>query len=360
MVLSAESSTLDYDSPVPIYYQLGRLLRQQIAEEAYVSGERFPSERELAGRYGINRVTARKAIEALVDEELLFRRRGMGTFVARQRDRTGESESRTHNVCVGLYDLEYITHPYFSITIKGIGEVLDLKGYHLQVSTTHRNSRRDDETFYMRVVRDKRVDGLVIIDQVITDGELLRLREKAAGLVLVDRELPGSGISCVLLDNRHGMRQIVEHLIDRGHKRMLLVLNSLRFFNDREKLAGYREALEAHGIAYDDSLVTERSMDALDGPEPPGAVIFGDDVRTLDGIKSIRQRGLRIPKDLAVASFMQTAITSQIEPSLTGCRAPLHEMGAASARVLLDLIQGEEGECKRICLEMELVSGAST
>src|SRR5262249_36874939 len=146
--------------------------------------------------------------------------------------------------------------------------------------------------------------------------------------VLVDRSIDGFGADLVLGDSVGGARLLVDHLIELGHRRIGMITEGLEVSTARDRLHGYRQALEAAGLPRDDRLVAESSaiepavardstLRLLDLPEPPTAIFAVNNIAVVGVIEAARERSLEIPRDLALVCFDDIEHVSRIYPFLT-------------------------------------------
>lgn len=224
------------------------------------------------------------------------------------------------------------------------------------------------EGSYEDLLRSRWADGLVVSGPRADDEALGALVEDGFPVV-VQGSVPGGGVPTVDVDNRRGARHAVDHLIARGHRRIGCVTNaSLAYTAAAERAAGYRDALEAAGIPYEEELVLEGDFDAASGQaaaeellerEPDLAAIFAaSDVVAFGAIGAIRSQGRRVPADVSVIGFDDIALAAYSDPPLTTIRLPARDLGETAGRVLIDLIAGRPVE-ERTVLPTELVVRAS-
>jgi LacI family transcriptional regulator len=179
-------------------------------------------------------------------------------------------------------------------------------------------------------------------------------------------QLPGSNFPFVDVDNQGGAALATRHLIGLGHKRIALITNAAPVYTaSADRLAGYRQALEAAGLPFAPELVrygnfTPQSgvaaMEELLQVEPrPSAVFVASDTVALGALQCLRRRGLRIPEDLAVVGFDDIPLVEFIDPPLTTVRLPAFGLGWGAGELLTRMIAGEEINNPRIILETELI-----
>jgi DNA-binding LacI/PurR family transcriptional regulator len=221
---------------------------------------------------------------------------------------------------------------------------------------------------YDDLLRSHWADGIVVSGPRGDDGALEALVDDGFPVV-VQGAVPGGHVPTVDVDNRMGARHAVDHLIARGHRRIGCITNAgLAYTAAAERVAGYRDALEAAGIAYDERLVVEGDFDAasghaaaealLDRAPDLGAIFAASDVVAFGAIGAIRARGRRVPGDVSVIGFDDIALAAYSDPPLTTIRLPARDLGETAGRVLIDLIAGRPVE-ERTVLATELVVRSS-
>ena len=175
----------------------------------------------------------------------------------------------------------------------------------------------------------------------------------------------------VAFDNRGGARQLTEHLIALGHRRIGYVAGPPERTTTRHRLEGHRAALARHGLLegadhrtvhgrYDRSSGYDGAMELLRRDPELTAVLAANDTVALGVCAALRDQGLRIPEDLSVVGFDDTQIAAMHAPALTTVRQPLREMGAVALRTALRLAAGERIESRHLELATELIVRDST
>lgn len=217
------------------------------------------------------------------------------------------------------------------------------------------------------------VDGLLWAIPGIGAPALARVA--AAGLpvmAMLSRHVP-EGVGYVNGDNVAAMRDVVAHLVTRGHRRIAFAGAEVRASNPLDRLEGYRQGLKAAGLPLDPALeaagmnprrfpeVYAGMVDAwLALPAPPSAIVCQNDEWAWRISEALRARGLRVPEDMALAGFDDVPAAQGICGGLTTVRQPFHEIGGLAAERLLALIEGAPvSEC-RVSVPVSLVVRAST
>jgi LacI family transcriptional regulator, galactose operon repressor len=225
-----------------------------------------------------------------------------------------------------------------------------------------------DQT-YATLLRTHQVDGLVISGPRADDAALAELQAEGFPVVL-QGSLPGASIPGVDIDNAHGARLAVEHLLAAGHREVACITNGpLAYTAAQERLAGYRVALETADIAYDDRFVAHADFDAASGHAAMDrllrrgcqftAVFAASDVVALGVIGAARAHRIRVPQELAVVGFDDIPLSSHFDPPLTTIHLPAYELGYSVGRALIDRIAGRPVPVRSV-LETQLVVRGST
>ncbi len=318
-----------------------------------------PTIPDVAARAGVSRATAARAlggrgsVSASAHEKVRAAARELGyqaNGVARSMI-TG----RTMTLGVVVGDIE---NEFFSRLVRGFTDVVRERGYDTILANT--DERLDSERSAIRVLLERRVDGLLVAPVSMRDGRHLReARDAGAPIVLVDRRIPRSGLDTVIVDGVAAAREAVEHFLAAGHRRIGLVTGSAVGVGEDDgedptstsvdRLTGYREALEAAGLPFDPALVRvgdfhleaarRRTADLLRAPDRPTAVLATDSVLALGAFLAVRDVGLSCPGEVSLAGFDDPPWTSVVQPPLSVMDQPAYELGATAGRRLLARIE---------------------
>jgi DNA-binding LacI/PurR family transcriptional regulator len=222
---------------------------------------------------------------------------------------------------------------------------------------------------YESLVRSRHADGLVLSGPRSDDAELTRLAAEGFPIVL-QGSLEGSDVPSVDIDNRAAARGAVDHLVALGHRDIACVTNAqVAYTAAAERLAGYRDALEAEQIPVRPQRIAEGDFDAASGhaamgrileasDRPPTAVFVGSDVVAFGVYGALREAGLRIPLDVSVVGFDDIALAAYADPPLTTVRTPAFDLGEAAGRLLLDILAGRTVPVRSV-LPTQLIVRAS-
>jgi DNA-binding LacI/PurR family transcriptional regulator len=214
-------------------------------------------------------------------------------------------------------------------------------------------------------------DGALCVLHLPGSGELRRLAAARIPLVVIDPSTePGDAIRSVGTTNWLGGMTATRHLIELGHRRIGIIGGPERLWSSRARLAGYRAALQAAGLPAAAELVRRDDFctdggrrqggHLLDLPEPPTAIVAGNDSQAFGVLQALAERGLRAPADLSVIGFDDVPVASWASPALTTIRQPLAAMAATAFRMLRGGAAGRADEPQHIELATALVVRDST
>lgn len=256
-----------------------------------------------------------------------------------------------------------ITNPYFPAIARGVEDAAARAGYSVVLCNT--DGDPDHEEDYIQFLRERQVDGLVLIASSPRAGELVA-RGDAPPVVFVDRVPPGARADVVVVDNRRGMLEATRHLLALGHRRIGFVAGRVGSGTAEERLAGYLAALGEAGIAPDSRYIApgdftfqggyQAARGLLSLPDRPTAVVAANDLMAVGVCRAALEAGLRIPRDLAVVGYDDIPMAELIHPPLTTVAQPTYQMGELAARLLMERLEGRAGpEPRRVVLEARLV-----
>ncbi|AEG15214.1 LacI family transcriptional regulator [Desulfofundulus sp. TPOSR] len=262
-----------------------------------------------------------------------------------------------------------ITNPFFPEVARGVEEAASEAGYSVFLCNT--NWDVDKERTYIELLEEKRVDGLILASVTEDEGYLAELLSRKTPVVLINRILDQVDTNYVAIDNVKGAQQAVEHLISLGHRRIAYVGGLEHVESTTERLHGYRLALAINNIPFEEELVRygsfkkesgyENALSLLSLPEPPTAIFAANDILALGVIQAIKERGLKVPENVAVVGFDDIPFAAYAEVNLTTVAQPKYTMGEMAAKILIDEIRkGPSPEKKHIVLPPTLVIRASS
>jgi DNA-binding LacI/PurR family transcriptional regulator len=256
-----------------------------------------------------------------------------------------------------------IMNPFYTNIARGVEDVAHAHHYSLIIGNTDEDPEKEKN--YLQLLESKQADGFII---AVTDRSydyLQALPLQNFALVGIDRSLIDLGIDSVMVDNQVGARTAVEHLIGLGHRRIGLITGARGIAPTEERLWGYTEALEKHGITVDPALITT-TRPRVDGGERgalqllaledrPTAIFMMDGTMVIGALQTIEKLGLRCPEDIALACFDDFSWGSVMRPRLTVVEQPTYEIGKQAAHLLFERLQDQARPPKEIRLQTRFI-----
>ncbi|MGP3919574.1 LacI family DNA-binding transcriptional regulator [Nonomuraea sp. 10N515B] len=241
-----------------------------------------------------------------------------------------------------------ILNPFFSELARAVEDEAREAGY--TVIMGNADERPDQQDHYVRTLMEQRVDGLLICPtaEVTPLVEEVSLGERP--LVFLDRTLSGVEVPSVRADGSTAIAELVAHLRGLGHRRIAFVSGPSTLSTGRERTEAFLRAAAEHGLEVPEEYVRVGDFRAgsgrritaelLDLAEPPQAIFLGDNLMTLGALDEVRERGLDIPGDVALASFDDVPWFNHINPRITAISQPTAELGRRAVRLILDALHG--------------------
>lgn len=295
-------------------------------------------------------------------------------------------QSRTIGVVVGD-----IQQPFFAGAVRGIADVARTEGWEVVLANTDEDLTRERNA--VRMLFEKRVDGLIVAPASSSDGDHLQsLIQRGLPVVLLDRRSPAVYADAIVIDNEQAVARAVEYLLQLGHRRIavvgttgpaltpeaatfdpdeLLRNDALAAFRpSAARVRGYLGALNRASVPIEaeiirhadyrrDSAAAEASA-ILTSSNPATAIITTDGLMTLGVLDAIRHTRVRVPDQVSIIGFDDADWATIAVPAVTVVAQPVLELGDTAARKVLDRIAGDEAPPEVIVLETELVVRGST
>ncbi|GGL36818.1 LacI family DNA-binding transcriptional regulator [Phycicoccus endophyticus] len=268
---------------------------------------------------------------------------------------------RTHSVGLLVPDHD---NPFYADLQREVEHLAFDDGLVLLVGTT--GAGRDRETKYLRAFVDRRVDGLLMMSSQAPD-ELSLVAAAGMPVVTLDRVQAASGVSTVISNERSGARRAVEHLIECGYRRIGCIAGPGESQGATDRVAGWKEGLEAAGLVAQERLVS-RGPFSREGGTSAALALLGDvdalfvssDVQAAGVVALTHARGIAVPDELGIVSFDGTDLARYSTPALTVVEQPMRAMAEVAMRRLNGLIADPGRTPTHDVLEPRLVVREST
>ncbi len=203
-----------------------------------------------------------------------------------------------------------------------------------------------------QAIMDGRVDGALLLRDYEDPLSDLLTQQGFPHVLFFTRSKHTDGywVDC---DNLTGARLAVEHLIRMGHTRIAHLAGSMSALSARERLQGYRQTMEQHGLEVRPEWVISATYGGADltplqrllqQPDRPTALFAWSDEVAIHAIRVCEELGLRVPDDVAIVGYDSTPICDHTRPTLTSVRQPIYEMASSAVALLVDLLSGRQPE----------------
>jgi GntR family transcriptional regulator of arabinose operon len=337
---------------MPKYQRIATELQAEIKQGVYPAGQMLPTEEQLTQRFSASRQTIRQALSLLVEAGLITKQRGSGSRV-----RAGATAPRSGNIAViATYISDYI----FPGILREAQSVFAANQYSAILSAT-RNSVYHERTI-LNDLLSKPIDGILVEGtKTALPNPNLDLYQK-----LMERNIPivffngfyadlENTIS-VYADNFGGGYQLVQHLLQKGHEKIAGIFKS-DDIQGHERYSGYITALRDAGRMISDSSVfwyTTESRDEMFTQELAhkiaecSAVVCYNDEIAFRLIPLLLQHGVRIPQDVAVVSFDNSALSELSPVKITSLSYGAQNIGHVAAETLLARIEGNPAQSQTL------------
>jgi LacI family transcriptional regulator len=315
---------------------------------------RSPTSFDVAERARVSRTTVSLVLNRVPGASISEKTRARVLKAARDMGyvphATGKALASRRTRSIGVaYSTAQASHPFLQLVIEGLSQATRKRDQRLLVESFEESDRAEK---ILQLTRARHIDGLVMWGPRRGDPVVAELVRDGFPLVMIG-SLEAEGICTIDIDNRAAAMAMVEHLIELGHRRIACITNApTSYLSSADRLAGYEEALRRHGLEPDDRLVRqgaftpesgfEAMRSLLDGTgEPPSAVFVASDAVAFGAMKALRERRLRIPRDVSVAGFDDLSLSAYATPPLTTVSFSGVQDGIRAGEILMDLLDGK-------------------
>jgi len=258
--------------------------------------------------------------------------------------------AKKKSMTIGIIVPEFV-NSFFPYIIMGAQEIANPAGYHVVICQS--NESLETEIANTNVLMSSRVDGLIAsVTRETTSLDHFRKFERAGiPVVMFNRICDGLDVSKVLVDDYEGAYKGVAHLIENGCRRIAHLAGPQNLQIGRQRLRGYVDALQEHGLQVDPDLIIEYNLtkenarlcarQLLDLPHPPDSIFAVNDPAAIETMLIAKSKGIKIPDELAIVGFSNEPTSAIIEPGLTTLAQPLDKIGKTSVEILLKEIENK-------------------
>ncbi|WP_085577464.1 MULTISPECIES: LacI family DNA-binding transcriptional regulator [unclassified Pseudomonas] len=233
-------------------------------------------------------------------------------------------------------------NPYFAELARGIEDYCERNGY--CVILCNSDDDPEKQRNYLRVLLEKRIDGLIVASAGGDDGLVQGLTGVKTPMVIVDRGLDGVDADLVRIDHEYGAYLATRHLLELGHRDIATIGGPVSTSVAQMRLAGFRRAMDEAGVAVSPGRVLESDFTSTGGynaaallleGNPPTAIFAGNDMIGIGVLRAAAERNVRVPTELSVIGFDDIQMSRYVYPALTTVGQSILQLGEMAAEVLL-------------------------
>jgi len=326
---------------------------------------------DVADYAGVSRTTVSLVLNNVKNAQISAETRRRVLRAARELDYHPDASARRlvrgRSQVIGFVERH---SPYQNFADSFMAEVLRglhdaARKHHYHVLFEPEINRTENESNFMRLIRERNVDGIVLSGPRFDDHELYEIDREKYPIVLQGR-LPGCELPSVDIDNVGGAHLATEHLMTMGHRRIGLITNGpLMDTEAADRRSGYLQALQEGGLDNEPDLIRIGAFSPESGyhamrqllalKRRPSAVFVASDTVAIGALEAARQHQLRIPDDLAIVGFDDIPWSAYLNPPLTTIHLPAQNLGWKSGQCLIRMLNHEPIDDTVILLDTDLV-----
>jgi LacI family transcriptional regulator, galactose operon repressor len=260
-----------------------------------------------------------------------------------------------------------IRNPFFSAIVKAVEDVARTNGFSVLICNADEDGRNEEVALQLLI--ERQVSGLIHCSAGANLNLLRVLQKKSVPLVDLDRQSGLEDVDTVVIDNQLGATLATRHLVEFGHKRIAIISGPKHLSNARNRLDGFRKTLRSAKIVIPKEYLEFGDFRERSGREaaerlltlrtPPSAIFVANNEMMAGALFAIRQRRLKVPRDLSLVGFDDARWAQYSDPPLTVVSQPTEAMGQKAAELLLGRLRGEK-LTKTAVFEPQLVVRCST
>jgi LacI family transcriptional regulator len=255
-----------------------------------------------------------------------------------------------------------VMNPFFTAVARAVEDAARERNYSLILGNADEDPTK--EALYLNALLEKRVDGLIISPARAESPFLAEIVREGVSLVFVDRSIKGVDAPVVRASGQRAVEQLVGYLSSLGHEKLAIISGPPEVVPGRERLEAFLSTAKRRDVPVAEEYIKigdfrrPSGQSAMQGllelENPPTAVFAANNLMALGALQAIKAAGMRMPEDISLASFDDITWFGLMEPTITAIAQPTRELGAAAARMLLEMV--EEGQQPdSLILQAELV-----
>ncbi len=240
-----------------------------------------------------------------------------------------------------------ISNPFFAGLARGVEDTANQYGYNVILCNT--DDCFEKEVIYLKLLAEKRVEGLIVATAQIRDKSILELGKTGCPYILLSRNIKGLQENSISIDDIAGGYLATEYLINLGHRNIAHIAGPYNTTTALDRIKGFKKALLNYGVPFQKQYIGEGDFRIKGGYQvmkqflrlenPPTAVFTANDLLAVGAMEAIRENGYDVPADISIIGFDDIKLASYFSPPLTTIRQPMVEMGSLAIIKLLERIE---------------------
>lgn len=323
--------------------------------------------KDIAKAAGVSVTTVSRALNGYSDVNEQTRRKIMG--VAKELKYSPNTlarslvmnKSKTIGLLVSGLNRGSVKDNFTFEVLSGINDYVSETDYDLVLFST--TSVKQREKTYSQLCKERRVDGVIMQGMRTDDPYLQEVVQSDIPCVLIDIPIDTETVGYITTDNKLGAKKAVEHLLRLGHREIAMINGHEFAFVSQQRLQGYKEALEAAGIRFDENRMVngefseeaaeQAALKLLERDSNITAIFCASDLMALGVLKAAKRLRLQIPGQLSIVGYDDIMLSSYVSPPLTTIAQDKFQMGFVAAKMLVNTLEGKE-EPHVVTLDTEL------
>ncbi|GAB2602813.1 LacI family DNA-binding transcriptional regulator [Spirosoma areae] len=310
-----------------------------------------------------------KEKESRVGQEIAIKIRKIASELNYQPSYLAKSlrSGKTHTIGLLIAD---IANPFFANIARIVEDEAKKHGYTVIIGSSDETADKSQDL--IDVFLNRQVDGLIIVSAENSEEQIHYLKEKNTAFVLLDRHFPEIETDFVSLNNYLASYEAGSHLVANGYEQIGLIAYKSGLFHMQERIRGYRNALQAHGIGFRPEWLCEVGFESIEqevkegidamlaSDAPVDALIFATYRIAISGLKYINQLELNVPNDLAIVSFGQAEAFDLYYCPITYLEQPMDDLGKTAVKVLVNKLKNPQEAPEQVLMEAKLIARNSS
>ncbi|MFI5690222.1 LacI family DNA-binding transcriptional regulator [Kribbella sp. NPDC051586] len=291
----------------------------------------------LNGRAGVSEETRRRVLD--LAEELGFHPNSAAVALSASR-------TRTIGIVIARDPALISTEAFYMRTLVGIEQYLNEVDSSLLLRLTGEHG--EDLDVLRRWSRQGRVDGFILFDEHDDDPRIPLLKELGVPCVVVSSNAPDDSVGRLISSSEETVELLLDHLVELGHRNIAHISGPFTFVHERLRVQVLQEQAERRGVAvrqiegsyrYDDGAELTRQL--LADPDPPSAIVLGNDLMAVAALRVAMDLGTAVPAEVSILAWEDSPLCELARPGITAVNQKTMERGRAAADLLLRIVTGE-------------------